>query len=117
MTKVTTMEDLAPCGSDVKVMVCPANTHRDCQHQECLRRRAERYIPCAICHRQIWTGASYRVLSRVDWTVTAQVHEDCRIALAAEPPKPEVPSGPAIFTVVLLSGLVAAVIQFSGIGL
>jgi hypothetical protein len=75
-----TMPDLSlslPPNTDVKVMQWPANVCINCAHLDCLRRRRERNVPCAICNSRIRIGQSYRVLSRVEWEVVSQVHLDC----------------------------------------
>lgn len=74
---MTQPEALATLASDVRLMQFPGNTCLNCAHAECIRRRRERNLLCALCHRRIWVGQSYQVLARVAWEVTEQAHEDC----------------------------------------
>lgn len=79
---MTYAEAHAPMASDVKVMSWPARTCSDCQHADCVRRRKERHLPCAVCEKPIRGGQTYRELVRVNGDLVAVCHEACREAEA-----------------------------------
>lgn len=60
-----------------KVMQWPANTCFGCSHQDCVRRRRERNIPCANCGAKVLNGQEYRVTSHVGDEITTVIHRTC----------------------------------------
>jgi ribosomal protein S27E len=65
-----------------QVMRWPVRTCISCAHQDCIRRRSERMVPCVVCGSRILDGQAYRVMARVNGEVVTQVHESCNRRMA-----------------------------------
>lgn len=66
-----------PTTSTVQEMRWPMGTCIGCAHPDCTRRRRERAVPCVVCGARIRIGQRYRVTTRINGEVVAQLHEEC----------------------------------------